>query len=149
MQRIIPKISLLGWILWFILSLFDLFSNWPGPNTSIMMVAILWAAIGIRGAGIVLSALLCQRPNRPLAFIFTVVCVFAMWKFYVGDIVFHMAPLGGLTFSQAVVDWWHRSTTSPAHFIRVIAFALFLSVSIVCWPLYGIIYGTQSKNSKD
>jgi len=82
-----------------------------------------------------------------MAFILAGVCLFALWRFFLGEVVFHMHPqMGGLSFGASLADWWQRMTSSALRAFLVLPFAAFVTVSLIVWPVYGLLYETQRDN---
>src|SRR6478672_9682780 len=109
MQKLAPRISAVGWSLWLLLGIgFTIaYGSQTGTAQSGFQTRFnfaLWAA------GIALSVRLCQRPRRKLALLLTGLCLYACWRFFLGEILFYMLPaLGGLTFTDSITGWWGRS----------------------------------------
>ena len=148
MRRLVPRLSLAGWSVWLLLSL-GLALAYPSRHTTLLTVISSGIDFGIKGGGIVLSVMLCQRANRGLAFLLAGLCLFTFLRFYLGDILFHMLPqLGGLTFAGAVADWWQRNTSSVLRAIVVMPFGVFLAGSLVTWPWYALIFDGRADETK-
>lgn len=140
MEKLAPRISLGGWSLWFAVSLSMAVAHRTYPSDFSIRTALQWwTGFGLQGGGIILSLVLCQRPNRGLALLLAGLCFFVFLKFYLGEMLFQMLPsLGGLSFTAAVAEWWHRNTTSASRFLTVVPFALFVIASSAFWLFYGL-----------
>ena len=115
---------------------------------SLMNVLQSWIGLGAGAAAIILSALLCRHPKRALAFMLAVLSLFVFWRFYVGVIFLQMLPkTGGLTFGEAVADYWERTNRNVFLLLGTVPFEIFVAVSIIFWPIYGFLYGDKKDDN--
>jgi hypothetical protein len=147
MQKLLPKISLVFWSIWFaidlvtsIMWLHDYFSG------GFLRLIILWRNLGLRASGIALSALLCKRPNRKFALILAGVSLFELWVGYLGTLFF--STVGGMSPLDFLADWWRHNTHDILLALRVFPFLIFLSISIVTWPIYAMLYGSGETDTQ-
>lgn len=147
MQKLAPRVSVVGWSLWLVFSLAFTMA-YRSQTATVQSGFQSMIDLGVKGGGVVLSIVLCQRPHRALALMLAALCLFAFWRFYFGEILFHIHPqLDGLTFTASVADWWHRSTSTVVRFVAVIPFCVFVTASLVFWPFYALLFGQSHDNA--
>ena len=146
MKNLVPQISAVGWASWILtgIVLAIVYPSWSSfPSAGAVLQTVI--NFGVKGAGVVLSFQLARRPHRGVAFILAGICLFAFWRFFIGEVVFHMHPqMGGLSFGASLADWWLRTTSSTVRAVIVLPFAAFVTASVIVWPFYGLLYGSQS-----
>lgn len=114
------------------------------PGWSLMSLLQSWVEFGVGGGAIAISALLCQRPQRALAFMLGALSLFALWKFYVGVVFFKMLPqLGGLSFSESVADYWRHISKNIFFLVGTVPPGIFVGLSAIFWPLYALFYESE------
>src|SRR5215510_2554979 len=92
-------ISIVGWSLWLLLTLWLVLSQRPS-NSPVSLQTIIASAVdvGVKVAGIGLSVALCRAYNRGLVIFLAGLCLYALWRYYIGAIILRMFPqLGGLS----------------------------------------------------
>jgi hypothetical protein len=148
MQKLAPRISVIGWCLWLAVSLAFAGYHHQSSSSELSLMSVLryWVGFGIGGGAIAISAVLCQRPQRALAFFLAGLSLFVFLKFYLGVILFKMAQIGGLTFSQSVADYWQHVSQNVFLLVVTVPLGIFLGVSVIFWPLYGLLYGSQGND---
>jgi hypothetical protein len=142
MKKNFAMILVGGWWLWAIHQAFDAAIGlgralWhssldPGAIGRSLGYAIGWGLIPALGAW--LAWQLWRRPRRSVAVWFSLVCIFSLWKFWIGIIVVRMLPaIAGESFAEAIGTWWHYSTSSLGRFLDFVPPIILLLVSLCYW----------------
>jgi hypothetical protein len=65
-----------------------------------------------------------------------IICAVTFCKFFIASILVFMLPSGGgHALGEAVLQWWHRSTTGPLAAIDALL-PLFLLIATAFWPAF-------------
>lgn len=146
--KLAAKISIVGWGLSLLLNFINIAVNGYHAQSS-LSPSNIWFLTGFKGTCMAISFMLLKQPERKLLFFMAALCLFALWKFYVGSIFAYMLPaLGGLTFREAVVDWWHRSTANAVGLISLAVFGPFVLASLFFWANCALTWRDESRSAK-
>jgi hypothetical protein len=132
-----PRGFLAAWGLWVGIRLFRTITApvWTS-SSDINAKAACFGALLIPVLCFWLLWTLYQKPQRKVHIWLLVFCAIAFWKFYIASILVFMLPsAGGHTLGEAVLQWWHRSTTGPLSAIDAFL-PLFLLSAVAFWPAF-------------
>ncbi len=149
------------WALWLLISIYYLIIAWAGNDRSTPLVfdpvslpvrLSSWinplVEVGTKGAGLVLSILLCQRLNRKFVVLLTLICLFVVWRNWLVEIFFDMYVMPvRVSLAMAMHEWLQRHTRTTMLAISYFPFLVFSVISTFFWPFYALLSIPESNKS--
>ena len=143
MNRVLPKIFLSLWVIWFVSQVLVYIIEIPwgklpsGAYAYGMTLGISFGGPLLIGLAGWLGWELYQQHRLNTAVWFIVLCLILIWKYWIGGILGFMLPvMGSHTFGEAVSIWWSRSIARVSVALGSFLPPLLLLVSVFYWPGY-------------
>ena len=100
--------------------------------------------------GFLLALRLYQEPALPLSIFLALICAVALWKFYIGAILFSAYPsMDAHSIFNSCLKWWRHSTDGVVHFMKAILPLCLLLASIAYWPIHCLSRQHDQTNASD